>query len=50
MRRTPATFGTLSPLGSPASKYRRSARLRKLRINSGKVMRETANVKCRFTG
>jgi len=38
MRPTRATFGTLNPLGSPASKYRLSARLRKLRITSGNVM------------
>jgi hypothetical protein len=49
MRPTLATFGTLNPLGSPASKYRLNARLRKLRITSGNVMRQTANVKCRFT-
>jgi hypothetical protein len=49
MRPTLATFGTLNQLGSPASKYRLSARLRKLRITSGNVMRQTANVKCRFT-
>ncbi len=49
MRPTLATFGTLNPLGSPASKYRLSARLRKLRITSGNLMRQTANVKCRFT-
>ena len=49
MRPTLATFGTLNPLGSPTSKYRLSARLRKLRITSGNVMRQTANVKCRFT-
>jgi hypothetical protein len=49
MRPPLATFGTLNPLGSPASKYRLSARLRKLRITSGNVMRQTANVKYRFT-
>ena len=49
MRPTLATFGTLNPLGSPASKYRLSARLRKLRITSGNVMLQPANVKCRFT-
>ena len=42
MRPTLETFGTLNPLGSPASKYRLSARLRKLRITSGNVMRQTA--------
>jgi hypothetical protein len=36
MRPTLATFGTLNPLGSPASKYRLSARLRELRITGGK--------------
>ncbi len=49
MRPTRATFGTLNPLGSPASKYRLSARLRTLRITSGNVMRQPAYVKCRFT-
>ena len=49
MRPTLATFGTLNPLGSPASKYRLSVRLRKLRITNGNVMRQTANVKRRFT-
>jgi len=49
MRPTLATFGTLNPLGSPASKYRLSARLRQLLITSGNVMRQTANVKFRFT-
>jgi hypothetical protein len=50
MRPTLATFGTLNPLASPASKYRLSAQLRKLRITSENVMRQTANVKCSFTG
>jgi hypothetical protein len=48
MRPTLATFRTLNPLGSPAPKYRLSAWLRKLRITSGIVMRQPANVKCRF--
>ena len=50
MRPTRATFGTLNPLGSPASKYRLSARLRKLRIKGGNVMLQPANVKSCFTG
>lgn len=49
MRPTLATFGTLNPLRSPASKYRLSARLRKLRITSGNVKRRPANVKFHFT-
>ena len=49
IRPTLATFGTLNPLGSPVSKYRLSARFRKLRITAGKVMRLPTNVKCRFT-
>ncbi len=49
MRLTLATFGTLNPLGSPASKYRLSARSRKLRITSRNVTRQPANVKYRFT-
>ncbi|MGH7099243.1 MAG: hypothetical protein ACREE4_16505 [Stellaceae bacterium] len=49
MRLTLATFGTLNPLGSPVSKYRLSARLRKLHITGGKMMRQPANVKRRFT-
>jgi hypothetical protein len=49
MRPTLATFGTLNPLGSPCSKYCLSARLRKLRITGGNVMRQTLSVKYRFT-
>ena len=49
MRPTLATFGTLNPFGSPASKYYLSARLRQLRITGGNVMLQPANVKCRFT-
>jgi hypothetical protein len=49
MRPTLATLGTLYPLESPASKYRLSARLRKLRITGGNVIRQAANVKSRLT-
>jgi hypothetical protein len=46
MRPTRATFRRLNPLGSAASKYRLSARLRKPRITGGNVMLQPANVKC----
>jgi hypothetical protein len=49
MRPTLGTFGALSPLGSPASKYRLSARLRKLRITGENVMRQKAIVKSCLT-
>src|SRR4051794_19409653 len=49
MRPTLTTFDTLNPLASPASKYRLSARLRKLRITGGNVMLRPANVKSCLT-
>jgi hypothetical protein len=48
-RLTLATFGTLCPLGSLASKYSLSARLRKLRISGGNMLLRPGNVKSRFT-